>query len=664
MKIKFLIIFIISIISFLSPAINAQNKKGNESYNSNLNGYILPDLPKPPFSSGKIYNVIRQDFNLTLRDNIILDCSKFYPSEPNPILTNGYPGVILCHGFGQTKETLVDYANNQASWGYCVYIYSMRGQGASGGFTNLISLTEALDLIEMANYVKHDYSSSGVDSSKVLVMGGSQGGIVPYMAACNGMNIRTIISALSSPEFASSWIENGSVKMTFLWALSYGDSVRYTNTLQSMKNWVYSAERDKWDSISFYFPQNRNFVGSLGNLSIPLTLENSWQDKFFNASGNINTIPLISTFKRYYFGAVPGNGGDSSSTENIWHMNFINEWMYYWLYDINNNILTRPQYHYASTTFPVLSNRWSFIHDSSFVWPPSGLNDLKYYFNENGKLKITPNPNNNANVTLFNTVSSSLTMQQAVNWGFTGFPFDTLFHKDQLIFETDPLEQYLRVIGTPSMNVDYLSDANVFQFDFQIYEVSSIKTKMVARINYTDRNNTPGIRKTANLNGISFSHLFQKNDKIRIVITNLDNSSDDFLTLGTNPHVLPVLTSSTNKLFLSSNSYISFPSMYLSSGIHSNNENINEQYTLYQNYPNPFNPVTVIKFSIPKNGLVTLKIYDIAGKEITTLVNSQKSAGTYSYYFNAADFNLSSGVYFYKLSTPEFKKVNKMVLIK
>ncbi|MDP3831883.1 MAG: T9SS type A sorting domain-containing protein, partial [Ignavibacteriaceae bacterium] len=61
-----------------------------------------------------------------------------------------------------------------------------------------------------------------------------------------------------------------------------------------------------------------------------------------------------------------------------------------------------------------------------------------------------------------------------------------------------------------------------------------------------------------------------------------------------------------------------------------------DNYQLYQNYPNPFNPVTTITYQIPKEGLVTLKIYDILGKEVTTLINEEKQAGKYSIDFNAS----------------------------
>jgi hypothetical protein len=85
-------------------------------------------------------------------------------------------------------------------------------------------------------------------------------------------------------------------------------------------------------------------------------------------------------------------------------------------------------------------------------------------------------------------------------------------------------------------------------------------------------------------------------------------------------------------------------------------------YELNQNYPNPFNPVTNIKFSLQKSDFVSLKIYDITGREVANLINKNLKAGEYVYDFNASE--LSSGVYIYKLSTGDFTSTKKMTLIK
>ncbi len=86
------------------------------------------------------------------------------------------------------------------------------------------------------------------------------------------------------------------------------------------------------------------------------------------------------------------------------------------------------------------------------------------------------------------------------------------------------------------------------------------------------------------------------------------------------------------------------------------------EFSLSQNYPNPFNPATTIKFGIPKESKVSLKIYDILGKEVATIVNDKLKPGYYKYEWNGTQF--ASGVYFYRLDAGSFVKIKKMVLIK
>jgi hypothetical protein len=90
------------------------------------------------------------------------------------------------------------------------------------------------------------------------------------------------------------------------------------------------------------------------------------------------------------------------------------------------------------------------------------------------------------------------------------------------------------------------------------------------------------------------------------------------------------------------------------------------EYALEQNYPNPFNPSTTIKYQVPKDGLVTLKIYDALGKEVITLVEEMKTSGRYEVNFSAIGgaSSLASGVYLYRLKANDFVDVKKMILLK
>jgi hypothetical protein len=95
-------------------------------------------------------------------------------------------------------------------------------------------------------------------------------------------------------------------------------------------------------------------------------------------------------------------------------------------------------------------------------------------------------------------------------------------------------------------------------------------------------------------------------------------------------------------------------------------------YELFQNYPNPFNPITSIQYAVSSRQFVSLKVYDILGNEIATLVNEEKQPGTYEVEFSAKggsasggnDYNLPSGIYFYQLKAGEYINTKKMILLK
>ena len=96
--------------------------------------------------------------------------------------------------------------------------------------------------------------------------------------------------------------------------------------------------------------------------------------------------------------------------------------------------------------------------------------------------------------------------------------------------------------------------------------------------------------------------------------------------------------------------------------VESSNSEMVREFNLEQNYPNPFNPTTTIKYSLPQSEDVTLKVYNMVGREVATLIDSRKSAGVHKATFDAG--NLAGGVYFYKLQAGSHKEVRKMTLIK
>lgn len=142
--------------------------------------------------------------------------------------------------------------------------------------------------------------------------------------------------------------------------------------------------------------------------------------------------------------------------------------------------------------------------------------------------------------------------------------------------------------------------------------------------------------------------------------------------LPTNP---PIRVSAVEKYDITTGAILIWVAMYLNSlngavmyyydlslGIQSLSNEIPERFSLSQNYPNPFNPTTKIRFDIQKHELITLKVYDILGKEVTTLVNESLQPGSYEASFDAA--GLSSGVYYYTIRANDFVATKKMLLTK
>ena len=127
---------------------------------------------------------------------------------------------------------------------------------------------------------------------------------------------------------------------------------------------------------------------------------------------------------------------------------------------------------------------------------------------------------------------------------------------------------------------------------------------------------------------------------------------------------IKVLASNNEFLFAGESNYGKLYRISLSylTSIRDISKNSPINFSLFQNYPNPFNPTTKIEYSIPKTSFVTLKVYDVLGREIATLVNEEKTIGKYNVEFNG--INLSSGIYLYKIQAGNYSSVKKMILMK
>ncbi len=119
---------------------------------------------------------------------------------------------------------------------------------------------------------------------------------------------------------------------------------------------------------------------------------------------------------------------------------------------------------------------------------------------------------------------------------------------------------------------------------------------------------------------------------------------------------------SNHKIFATGNGLAFYRESGIVVDVEDRRDQLSLEYRLYQNYPNPFNPSTRIRYRIGREGMVTLKVYNLLGEEVKTLVNENQRAGEYEVEFNAS--SLPSGIYFYTLQSEKYKSTRKMILVK
>lgn len=142
--------------------------------------------------------------------------------------------------------------------------------------------------------------------------------------------------------------------------------------------------------------------------------------------------------------------------------------------------------------------------------------------------------------------------------------------------------------------------------------------------------------------------------------TRVGGTSNTTLTFRVPPEQFPtVVNDSLTSLTYNSGFGVLNPGVVFNSIV---STEVPSSFALYQNYPNPFNPTTTIKYDVPEASFVAIKVYDITGKLVETLVNMDLTPGRYEVTWNAG--NYASGVYFYRIETSKFTEVKRMLLIK
>jgi|WetSurMetagenome_2_1015567.scaffolds.fasta_scaffold20022_3 photosystem II stability/assembly factor-like uncharacterized protein len=173
---------------------------------------------------------------------------------------------------------------------------------------------------------------------------------------------------------------------------------------------------------------------------------------------------------------------------------------------------------------------------------------------------------------------------------------------------------------------------------------------------YTETTGLFGLSAGANFYAVGNSGKIIKGNYEGSFLTPLNSGTTQDL------RAIKILDSDYNTVFAVGKNGIMLKTTNGGIGIKNISSEIPSSYSLSQNYPNPFNPSSIIRFQIKDSRLVTLRVYDMLGKEVATLVNEKLAPGTYEANFDGS--NLTSGIYFYRLTTGDFSETKKMLMIK
>jgi photosystem II stability/assembly factor-like uncharacterized protein len=343
-------------------------------------------------------------------------------------------------------------------------------------------------------------------------------------------------------------------------------------------------------------------------------------------NSGINWFQSYSGYEQLFKNVMfSGNYGVvNGSRQLLLTQNGGNNWSYYWYptsYDINKSCILPNTKAFAVGDNNVIAQSYNFGTWSAY--PISGV----------GHLKDIAFPDENTGYIISNNNKYLKSTNSGNNWIINTFPYDNI----ECMYFLNPSTGFIcasyKLLKTTNGGVNWI-------------EKPSNNTHLLKSIYFLDTSKgfyigyyvPPGYTTNGGANWSNINLHYSK----QIFCINFINSSTGYIT------------GECGTIFRTTNGGIVW--------VNNIESKIPENFSLSQNYPNPFNPSTNIKYQIKNNGLVTLTIFDILGKEITTLVKEKQSPGTYEENWDGSAY--PSGVYFYKLTAGEFTEIKKMVLIK
>ena len=563
------------------------------------------------------------DTILVMSDGARIDALYVLPTTAPP--ADGHPAILLVHGFAGAKNNNRSTALAYAREGYAATTYSVRGQGASEGLFDFFASPRILgDLRAALDFTR---TLRGVDSSRVAVVGGSQGGLHAWNAAAYGMGARCVVSLIANGRFDENFLENDAFNWTFAAATMTTD-VRFEPAISSM----FRQAREGGDfSVLGPFFRDQSTIEQEATVTTPTAIAVSYYDGFFNQNAALRQFASVSAPKRIIL--YPG-GHDypSDAAQNGYVRHFIDRWLAYWLKDDpSHSAVASPDsavmFFDAGTGAPRLyhaadSARW--LRTTQTV--PAEMLRLDLFFAP-GELSFTaPSSRSERLITYINVLGST-----------------------PISFRTPPLDRDVRILPPAGEALLRTSGSaaphqmSVFLFDV---DPSTGRRRPLSRGHRqsTAANVEQGLRfdLTASLHTVRSGHQIEA-----VVSGGLPLFPDQGSVFGN--FVLGPVVASFNTFVLGGDEPSRISLFIEAEGTSSVETPLQPaSMRLLPAWPNPAASWSTISFELSAAAHVRLTLHDVMGREVGVIAEGPMQAGMQRVPLITSEYR--SGIYFYRLT--------------
>ena len=588
------------------------------------------------------------DYSIRMSDGIFLEATVTTPAGTP--LTAGFPGVVFIHGYGGNKEQYAPIATYLAAQGYAALLYSVRGQGNSGGLSTTMGDRERQDLREVIQFFR---TVPCVDTSRIGVAGGSQGGIHAWMAATQNMpGVAVAASLIGPPSFALDLIPADCLKQQLCAELTL-QAVRYDPQRDRLRDFIIAEQIDSVHALV----ATRDLEHLLDSVRIPVIQLLGWADALFPVNGALRALQRLSTRGVpvwSYFG-TNGHGEPVHLGETFFTLAMMTNWFDRWLKGSPLARATEPYVVFAD-------DREGWPHHETIGWPPEPQGTVRLFFSGTSLRSSPPASSYEAPFQIH--YDAAYSAAQAWNEAYGTPAFRDAFRSTPARFLSDPLADTLDVTGIPRARLQLKSAGPRFQANVRVFDVSpadgGFAWRLITRGANGVRGYIPGTVSGRDVECQALSHRVPPGHRIGVELTSLDMYD------ATRAHIIPYFLTTNSALVgtPSSPSYIDLPlvghAMFASVATPAATRPASMM--LNQNYPNPFNPATTIRFSLAATSHVRLEVFSLQGQRIAVLLDGSCEPGDYAMPFDGQ--RLASGMYVYRLSSGNASMERKMLLVR